>query len=485
MSISAAMSNALSGLNAASRQAGAVSSNIANALNENYARREVALTARRVGSTGQGVQVTGVVRITDPVVTGDRRTAQAAAADRGTRAGALLRIEQALGSPEDAGSLTARIAAFDGALVAAASRPESEARLGAAADAASALAATLRRTTAEVQAVRKTADAGIAQDVARINAALEGVAHLNAQILNLSGGGRDASALMDQRQELIDGIAALVPLREIAREGGVVALYTTGGAGLLDGTRPARLEFAAAGVITAEMTLASGALSGLSLNGQPVATGDDGMFAGGAMAARFALRDDLMPRVQADLDALARDLIARFEAPGRDPTLTPGAAGLFTDEGAALDPALTRGLAGRITLNAAVDRDRGGAAWRLRDGLAAAAPGPSGASALLTALGAALSDPRVTAEGSMAGGRRGLANLAALTLSGLATARLSAEAEASFTATRADALRGMELSGGIDTDRELQDLLLIERAYGANARVVQTVDMMIKTLLEI
>ena len=41
----------------------------------------------------------------------------------------------------------------------------------------------------------------------------------------------------------------------------------------------------------------------------------------------------------------------------------------------------------------------------------------------------------------------------------------------------------MEKAGGVDTDQELQSLLVIEKNYAANAKVIQTVDEMIKTLL--
>ncbi len=480
MTLSAAMSNALSGLTVAARAAELVSSNISNALTEGYGRRELVVQARALGGSGQGAMVAAVRRHSDPVVTGDRRLAEAGAADRQVRATGLARIEAALGSPEDAGSLTARIAAFDAALVAAAGRPESQARLGAVADAARAVAGALNAASAALQEVRAAADAGIARDVAALNEGLRGVAEFNTRIMSLAAGGRDASALIDQRQQLIDGIAAILPLREIARENGRVALYTAGGAMLLDGVRPAQVGFQPVGVIVPEMTLASGALSGITLDGRPVAGSG---LAGGSLAANFVLRDDLGPRVQADLDALARDLAERFQ-PGPDATLAMGAPGLFTDLGAAVDLARETGLAARLRLNAAADPEQGGEARRLRDGLGSATAGAPGDPSLLVALQAALGAARPTASGAFAGPARGLADLAAQVLSSVAQRRVGAEAETSFAAARAGALKVAELQGGVDTDRELQDLLVIERMYGANARVVQAADSMIRQLLE-
>ena len=39
------------------------------------------------------------------------------------------------------------------------------------------------------------------------------------------------------------------------------------------------------------------------------------------------------------------------------------------------------------------------------------------------------------------------------------------------------------MEDGVDTDRELQRLMLIEQAYAANARVLQTVDDMMNALM--
>ena len=73
--------------------------------------------------------------------------------------------------------------------------------------------------------------------------------------------------------------------------------------------------------------------------------------------------------------------------------------------------------------------------------------------------------------------------LAAERWPGASGARLTAEAESSFATARSSALTTLELERGVDTDREMQELLLVEQAFGANARVVQTVDELIQMLL--
>ena len=74
----------------------------------------------------------------------------------------------------------------------------------------------------------------IGQQVDRLNKSLLRVDELNAEILAQRSSGRDATALMDERQTLVDTISEIVPVREVARDHNQISLYTTGGAILLE-----------------------------------------------------------------------------------------------------------------------------------------------------------------------------------------------------------------------------------------------------------
>ncbi|WP_050525352.1 flagellar hook-associated protein FlgK [Pseudorhodobacter aquimaris] len=487
MSISGSMANAISGLTAASRSAGVISSNIANALTDGYGRRELQVSANQIGNSGQGVTVTGVSRDVDQMLIAERRTAEASSADLDARASFLSRLESALGTPEAGSSLSGRVAALDAAFIAAASQPSSEVRQQEVVTAANALANTFQSISSEIQTSRLNADSQIAADVETVNSALATIAELNRSITSLSSSGRDSSALLDQRQQLIDQVSTIIPVRELPRDNGQVALMTSGGAFLLDG-KAATLEFSSVGTITPDMTQAAGGLSGLTINGRSVDTGSNGPLSGGSMAAEFAIRDELATSAQSELDAMARDLISRFQEPSADPLVAPD-PGLFTDRGSAFtnDAALLEaqeiGISSRISLNAAVDPAEGGELWRLRDGLDAVTPGPVGESALFTSMQTALNETREIESGQFAGSSRSLSGFSGQLLSAVATERLSVELEAGFAAARTNTLKGLELEGGVDTDSELQDLLLVEQAYAANAKVIQTADEMIQILL--
>jgi flagellar hook-associated protein 1 FlgK len=486
MSIGSALSNAYSGLVATSRMAEAISSNVANALNENYARRTVELSADTLNGIGAGVRISGIVRQENTLTTAARRASSTDAGHSGALADALARLEEGLGAAGDSAGLTGRVDALDQALVTAAATPESGPALSAVADSARALAASIARISSGQQAIRVDAEAEISRQLAFLNSAFAEIARLNLDIQSLTAGGADASGLMDQRKALIDKVAELIPIKVVPRDNSRLAVFSTGGQQLVDGAA-AVLGFDPAGQITPDMTLAGGTLSPLTVNGRAVEIGQGGgLLDGGALSAQFTIRDTLVPEASLRLDAFAEDLITRFGAGGPDTTVTTGLAGLFTDGGGALDLSDTTGLASRIGFNPAADPAEGGAAWRLRDGLYAAAPGDAGAGGLLAGLRDTLRDPRALPAGS------GLTqDLSASAHAAELQALQSSEAfrageKATYQQARAQGMKENELAAtGVNTDQEMQHLIRVEQAYAANARVVSVIDNLMRRLMEI
>ena len=141
MSISGALANALTGLNAASRSAQIVSSNVSNALTEGYARRELELSSRQIGGAGAGVQIDGITRIVDETLLREKRLAAAAIGSADSAAKFHSSVFDLIGSPDQPFSLAAQVVEFESSLLEAASRPESEARLANVLATASSLAA--------------------------------------------------------------------------------------------------------------------------------------------------------------------------------------------------------------------------------------------------------------------------------------------------------------------------------------------------------
>lgn len=485
MSISSALTNALSGLSVASRAADVVSTNISNAMTDGYGVRELEIASRGITTAGQGAQVVGVHRHEDIVLVSDRRRADAEVAFSRTQMTHLQRLEGLIGTPDQPTSLVARAAGFEAALTTAAAAPHDPMRLGLAVAAAVSLADTVRSISGGIQGERLQADRDIATGVGRINDALQELHTLNIRIRRDISARRDTSALLDAQARLVDQIAPLVPLESRRDQAGALQLYTADGQQLL-GARPSVLAFSPAAVMAPDLTREDGTLSGLTLNGQALALeGTIPAFAGGQIAALFALRDDWGVTAQARVDAVARDLVTRFEDPALDPTRAPGQPGLFTDAGAAFDPGNELGLSRRLRVNGAVLPEQGGAHWRLRDGLGAVSEGPRGAPERLLAQVNTLSAIRPTVSGGFSATSRSFSGLVADHLSDVGLTRVHAERRQANGAARFGALRQQELAQGVDTDAELQRLLRIEQVFAANARVVTAAKDMIDQLIRI
>lgn len=481
MTISSALSNAMTGLRAAGRTSEIISANIANAMTPGYGVRSVDLTSSRMG----GVRIDGVTRNVNPALLVDRGLAQAALSNASDRTQFLKRYEDKLGIPDNANSLSARIAQFESSLVTAASRPDAPERLDSVVNAARDLASLLSSASTSIQEGRSEADRNINFQVNKLNSALTSVQELNRQITKTIALGGDTSALQDNRQALVDEISAIVPVRQVSRDNGQIALYSTGGAILLDGG-VAEIEFSAVNQVTPYMTLSGGQLSGLTINGYPVQTSSErGALGGGSLGAQFEIRDELGVEAQTQLDALSRDLIERFQDPTVDPTLAAGDAGIFTDGGAAFDPLNEVGISERLSINAAIDDRQGGESWRLRDGINATVQGDVGDSRLLQGLSDTLTARRVPASGDFGSGAFSAINLASTLTSQLGADRAQAEQAQTFTSTQFNELNQLVLSEGVDTDQELQKLLLVEQTYAANARMIQAADEMMQTILRL
>lgn len=472
MSLTQSIANAMSGLTAASRMAEVVSSNLANAMTDGYAKREVELTPETIGGVGAGVRVTGITRQVDRGILADRRLADSAVAGYTATTDMLSRLE-ALGAVDSDASLSNRIAALEESLIAAGSDPSSSVRLDNVLTRLQEVAGSLNDQSDGIQKLRQEADTNIAEQVDALNLALNQVAQLNADITSAKANGLDAAALMDARQTAVDKIAAIVPIREVDRASNQIGLVTTSGLVLLDGSAK-DIGFTPTHTITADMTLDSGALSSLTIDGKPVDSTAAGRLDGGSLGAAFALRDKTLPDAQKALDAIAADLIDRFDD-GTSP-------GLFTDAGAALDLSDTDGLAARIAVNTVVDPDQGGATWRLRDGLTATSESTAASATQFDTWLDALAEQRALPTG---GAARAASGHAGAYLASLGNTRLAAEGQLSFATARWDTLKEAELANGVDSDQELQSLMQIEQTYAANARLISVLDDMMQTLLEL
>lgn len=482
MSLSLALSSSLSGLKLSSRATQVVADNVANAQTENYGVRVLTQASRVLGNSGSGVVSTGIRRDLDTVLLGDLRNAHADKLSADLKSDFWSRMENAIGHPGEPDSLSARIDMLDAALLRATSDPSSTALLTNVVQAANDISQQFRTMHALLQSQRDIADHAIAREVEMLNLNLQKISDLNSQIQRQTLTGGAPEALIDERQRLINQVAEVVSITEVPRENGRVMLIGQGGFILVD-TGAETFGFVRTPLPEAHYSLASGDLSPVTLAGRNLSE-TSALLSAGRLGAHLEIRDHAAPEVQQKLDRLAFDLAERFMQPGIDPSLPPGAFGLFLLEGAVALPADPIANAGLLRTNPTVDPEQGGELFRLRDGIGLGAPavGMEHDNSLLAQLRMVLRDA-LPIPGH--GANRSVAGHVAEVTSALAIRRLGFDQQSVGHSARFAALSESFAAQGVDTDAELSRLLVLEQSYAANARVISTIDAMFRSLMEI
>lgn len=428
MSLTAAFNNAASGLTVALRAAGVTSSNLANALSDGYARRDIRIETRRDG----GAVVTGINRPIDQRILTRLRLSNATISGLSTTVDQLNEIERLWGPSDDPGSLYALTTKLEVSLQSLATHQDSPTRQNAVHSSAQALANKISGIAKGLQEARQDADQQIASDVKSLNGHLATIAKLNTAIV--SSHGESTASMQDQRQALIDKVSTLIPIRQIARPHGSIALVTTKGQFLLD-ELPYDISFSTSGMITADKSVENGTLDTPGINGAPLNLPD-----GGRLSALLKMRDETAPQNLQKLNALADHLV--------ESTFNPQAATQLCAPQDPNHPAVS------LSANHA----------------------PVDAAHLLNGL---------TAETDHPFGRSGFAQHA-FDLSTDLSQQILLNENALVAAQATHATLQESFGGsGVDTDTELQTLLRIEKTYAANAKALQAISGMLDDLLSI
>jgi flagellar hook-associated protein 1 FlgK len=346
--------------------------------------------------------------------------------------------------------------------------------------------------SAEIARQRLSADGAIADSVATINEALNSLATLNSQISKGGFGNQDVTDLMDKRDILLDSLSQELGITYMNRGDGELVVLTSGGTTLLEGSTVHPLSFTHASQIPANLGYTPGVpggLSGITVDGLDIAPGSGyaGEIRSGRLAGLFELRDTLYPQAQAQIDEIASNLTDSFQR--HDATVTAGATGLFTDNGAAhdrSDPAQVLGLAGRIAINSAVLPEQGGQLWRVRDGVQAATPGTPGDTTQVGQFLAAFEET-ISFNGNAGLATSGtLRSYAVDFVAFQGNQRAAMQDRAGYQAAVTEAINTQRQNvEGVNVDDELQKMLMFEQSYAAAAQVIQAVKNMMDTLMEI
>ncbi|MEO1322123.1 MAG: flagellar hook-associated protein FlgK [Pseudomonadota bacterium] len=482
MSITSALLSARSGLSAVGAQADIVATNVANASTPGYVRRSITLNEIILGGETAGVQVGGVVRAVDERLTVERQRLASDYSQAEVLSSTWGSLSQRIGDDVENSMLFQHMTGLEEALANAVQSPESTTLANEVVLTANNLVGEFNALSAVITQERQRADQDIAATVDALNAALLKVEQLNESIAGVDRTTSQAAALFDERGRVLDEIATYLPIQTFPRDSGTIDVLTIEGVYLLGGTAK-EVEFTPTSTVAPGITLANGTLSGLSVDGADITPGavTFGAVSSGSLAALFTLRDVDLTELETQLDTMAQDLIDRFSDPTLDPTNPAGSPGLFLDS----NTAAGEGVAGRLQLNALVDPDQGGASWRLRDGLGATTQGPPGDRTILSNLAGAFDTVRSINTVGLQGGFTARDLVAQLgTLAG--QKRIQNESVLSSTTVQFEAAQRAEVAkNGVDIETEMQQLIIIEQAYAANARVIEVVNQLIQELIEL
>lgn len=486
MSIGLALQTALSGLQANQTKSAILSRNIANATTPGYTRKEAVLTSVTIGGDGRGVQVSDVRRSADASLAREVRVQASATAAQTARAEILSVYTQAIGQPQEERSFSAALAALERAFYGLEDLPDSPTQQRAVVDAAVTLADRLNAADKAVSTAREQADAGIGDAVATINTSLKRLEELNRQVAVRAGTGQDITELEDERDRLLDGLSEQMGIQYFTRDAHSIVVMTTGGVTLLDETAR-QVEFTRTPVIGATASYPGGGLSGLTVDGVDVAPGSayPNPVKGGRLEGLFAVRDQIMPETQRQLDEVASVLADRFQQ--ADASVAATATGLFTENGTRHDRASgsITGMAGRIQVNDLVRLEAGGDPALVRTGLYSAGGDVGDTTQVRAFLNVFTTNVAFNASAGLltSGTVKDFANAA---IGQQHSVRATAENSAKSLDIQLETVRATrEGREGVNIDEELQELIVLERSYAANAQIMQAASRMLDKLLEI
>jgi flagellar hook-associated protein 1 len=433
------------------------SGNVANVGTDGYVRRRalgetvgapsVPAIWSRYDGAGDGVRVSSIERMTDPLVDARVRTEHGEQFLLDGRAEALSRLESGLGEPGDngvAGALTAYWSAWHDV----ANNPgDSAARsqLLARADALTgALAGQARVVGTEWSDQRTKLDAAATE----VNTIAGDLARLNETIRTATKTGSDTNTLADRRDQMTLRLAELVGATATTTTDGMVEVKL-GSAVLVSGTTPST---------AAPFTVTGGSSLGDRLTLTIGATDvTDTVVAGTVGGVKSLIQQDGTLHTSAkELDAFAAslaDAVNTQHRAGWDLTGPPAAAGgdFFTSSSGGPVTAANISLAVTDPNRVAASSVPGTLDNSNADALAALSTVDEGYRRLVTDLGAQVASSRRVAQ-----------NQRVLT-------------------DQVDASR--EALAGIDIDEEMVQMMAHQRAYEAAARVLTTLDSVLDTLI--
>jgi flagellar hook-associated protein 1 FlgK len=484
MSLTASLESARSSLSTLQERTSVISRNVANA-NNAFASRKIANTA---AVPGAGVRLASITRVTDAALFQNVLASNAAVGGQQAVVDALEQLNLSVGDPENDSSPAALIGKVAEALQQYSSGPQDSIRAKSVLDSATDLTNALKTASSRVQDVRLGADADIRRSVDNLNTLLGQVELVNREIVKGTQIGTDVTDQLDMRDRLLTEVAVEIGIKVVSRSNNDIAIYTDSGVTLLDNTARS-VSFEGTPVYSASTGGNPVVVDGVAVTGPSASMG----IGSGKLKGLTEVRDNYAVTYQNQLDEIARGLIETFRETDQTGGGQPDATGLFSYTGSPTVPpsgTIITGLAGQISVNAAVDPNRGGDLNLIRDGGINGAAynyntsGAAGFTGRILELADNIFASRSFDPAAEAGSQDSVADFASTSVGWLQEQRRALSGDLDFSLTLQErSVEALTQVIGVNLDFEMTLLLEIERSYQATSRIISAIDNMYDAMI--
>jgi flagellar hook-associated protein 1 FlgK len=343
------INTALSSVRLINQQIDLVSNNIANASTPGYTRKTLPQYSSAINGEGRGVLAGMVQRQMDVVLQRDLFTQTARTNSLEVKSRYQAIIQNFHGDPTANVSITAEIGQLKDSFAELANDPSSVPLLDTTFAQAAHVANKFNDFSALLSEMRNDAQNEMQLSVDNINNMLEEIAALNLAISSERGQNRSTVTLEDERDKALTALSKEIDIDYFENPSGVMEVMTRRGTALADTlARPILFAPEPIGPQSSYPASVAGVFVDSETTGTDLTT-QVGL--GGRLGSLIELRDQDLPRYQAQLDELAHKMATRFEQAGMR---------LFTDEAGVVPsntPANYAGFSAEMVVNPAIAND--------------------------------------------------------------------------------------------------------------------------------
>jgi flagellar hook-associated protein 1 FlgK len=312
VSINSILSSAMSALQANTSALRVVSNNVSNINTQGYARRTVEFQTSAAGGQLTGVSASDIQRVTDQFLQAETLSANAASSQYGAQDDIYTQLNGMLGQPGDGTSLGSQLDNVFSALSSASSSPTSSTSQQGVLSALQNLASTISTTSSNISGLQSQVDQQVSTSISTVNSTIQSIYNLNQQIQTATLAGDDSSGLLDQRDEAVQNLSALIGVKTTTQANGQMTVMTQDGVTLV-GDNYAQLSYAGGSTNGNYSPIMMSNISGSGQQiGQPQAL--DSHLGSGSLAGLVDMRDNQLPALQSELGSFAQQTALAFNA---------------------------------------------------------------------------------------------------------------------------------------------------------------------------